>query len=416
MDPMRRQFVLSFAVMGAVLSYLPELLYHRLGSNELVGYIMATTGVAIIVTPVIMTALADTHLQTRSILAALFAISAGTCAWIAFSHTFVALLIAHTVFAFGFWPQAALQDGLVFARNRERSLTGQPEEAYHRVRVWGTVGFALPLIAIYFALDRGMDLSVTMLLGTIVCGLGLFNAFTLPRIELAQARRARFADDAASNPAAGPTKDQPQRYPTLAAARVLFRGPGLIFCLGMFIVHLPNAAYYTFYPVYLTEQIGFDDKWIGPIVMSGVVLELAVMLGVGKMTRGLGLKWLLVLGLGCMALRFALLGLAPSPFMAVATQVLHGITVIAMYVIPPIYLNTLAGDHFRSSVQGLYLMAVFGPARILGPILAGILGDVSLLTMFNVSAATTLAGTVLLAGWLRIARERPEETVGAGMT
>lgn len=409
MDPLRRQYVLCFAVMGAVLSYLPQLLFERLGNNTQVGYIMATTGIAIIITPVIMTALADTHLQTRSILAALFAISAGTCTWIAFSDSFLALLVAHTVFAFGFWPQAALQDGLVFARNRQRALRGQAEEPYHRIRVWGTVGFALPLIAIYVLLDRGMDLSVTMLLGAVVCAAGLVNAFTLPRIELAQARRARFEAGGGKQSA---QDEEDQRFPTLAAARVLFRGPGLIFCIGMFIAHLPNAAYYTFYPVYLTDQIGFADKWIGPIVMSGVVLELGVMLGVGALTRKLGLKWLLVVGLSAMVLRFGLMGLVPTPSVAVGTQVLHGITVIAMYVVPPIYLNTLAGDHFRSSIQGLYIMCVFGPARILGPVLAGWLSDLSLLTMFNTSAAVTLGPTLLIAGLLRIDRDKPPSAIG----
>jgi hypothetical protein len=111
-------------------------------------------------------------------------------------------------------------------------------------------------------------------------------------------------------------------------------------------------------------------------------------------------------------LRFALLGFVPTPLIAAGTQVFHGITVIAMYVIPPIYLNTLAKDHFRSSVQGLYLMAVFGPARIIGPIFAGWLGDLSLLTMFKVSASITLGATLMLACFLRIQRERPPSAVG----
>ncbi|MEM1353299.1 MAG: MFS transporter [Planctomycetota bacterium] len=402
MDPLRRQYVLCFGVMGAVLSYLPQLLFERLGNNTEVGYIMATMGIAVITTPVIMTALADTHQESRSIIAALFAVSAGTCAWLAVSDTFLALLIAHTVFAFGFWPQAALQDGLVFARNRQRALSGQPEEPYHRIRVWGTVGFALPLLVIYVLLDRGMALSATMLLGAGICALGLLNALTLPHIELGQARRARYSQ-APQASVASPA----ERFPTVAAARVLFRGPGLVFCIGMFIAHLPNAAFYTFYPVYLTDQIGFEDKWIGPIVMSGVMLELGVMVGVGAMTRKLGLKWLLVAGLCAMVLRFALMGLVPTPSVAVGTQLLHGITVIAMYVIPPIYLNTLAGDHFRSSIHGLYTMTVFGPARILGPVLAGWLGDVSLLTMFNTSAAVTLGAAVLIALLLRLTKEDP---------
>lgn len=127
-----------------------------------------------------------------------------------------------------------------------------------------------------------------------------------------------------------------------------------------------------------------------------------MMAAVGWMLRGLGLKRLMILGLLLMVLRFVLLGLWPSQPMAVWTQVLHGMTVIAIYVLPPSYLNALAGDHFRSSIQGLYAMAVFGPSRIAGNVLGGVAADVSLPLMFIVCAATTLAAVIGLAIGMRV--------------
>ena len=188
---------------------------------------------------------------------------------------------------------------------------------------------------------------------------------------------------------------------------MLFRGPALVFCVAMFLAHLANAAFYSYYPIYLEDPVGFDAKWIGPISMIGVVIELPVMLGVGWMTRKLGLKGLLLMGLSLMAVRLALLGLMPTPSVAVGTQFLHGMTVVAMYVIAPIYLNTLApddthGDRFRNSIQGLFAMAVFGPARIFGPIAAGALADVSMLTMFNLSAALTVVAMGMLMVGFRV--------------
>jgi len=402
MQALPRQFLITFAAMGAILAYLPVLLEQRLGSTAQAGIVLSTTGLAIILTPVIMTALADTKLQSRSIMAVLFGVSAITCVWQAMSHSFVGLLVSHTVFAFFFWPLAALQDGLVFAANQEATRLGQTETPYHRVRVFGTIGFAIPLAGLYFLIGQGTDVTIALWLGGAVCVLGLFNALTLPHIGLGQARRARFKEiNDGDNPLS--------RIPTFAAARVLFRGSALLFCICLFVAHVGNSAYYGFYSIYLTKTVGFTESWVGPITMLGVVLELGVMTAVGLMTAKFGLKWLIVGGLGFMVVRFALLGAFPNQHVAVWTQILHGSTVVAIYVVPPIYLNALAGDHFRSSIQGLYAMTVFGPSRIVGNILGGELAEHSLPQMFIIFSGTTLLAVIGLAFTMRLPKETIEE-------
>lgn len=382
--------------MGAILAYLPVFLENRLDGNmSQVGIILATTGLAIISTPVIMTALADTKLQSRSIITVLFSVSAVTCYWQSISETFTMLLISHTVFAFFFWPLAALQDGLVFASNQRASLDGQSETPYHRVRTYGTIGFAIPLAGLYFLIGPSIeqDVTIALLLGGGVCILGVINAFTLPRVSLGQARRARFNEPGKIN--------KLSRIPTFAAAKVLFRGSALSFCICLFIAHVGNSAYYGFYSLYLTKTVSFAEAWVGPITMLGVVLELGVMTTAGLLTAKFGLKWVLIGGLGLMALRFAMLGLFPNQHVAVWTQVLHGSTVVAIYVVPPIYLNALAGDHFRSSIQGLYAMTVFGPSRIVGNVLGGELSANSLPLMFNIFSVTTLIAVIGLMIFMR---------------
>ncbi|MEM9413907.1 MAG: MFS transporter [Planctomycetota bacterium] len=420
MTAIHRQFVLSFAVMGAVLAYLPLFLRSRLADNTQVGLVLGTTGVAIILTPVVMTALADTRFQSRTLMAWCFGLSAGACGLLLAGHTLASLLVIHLLFCFAFWPQPAMQDGLLFAINRQREATGDPALPYHHVRVFGTLGFILPLIALYFLLDAGHAVDIVLIVGAALAVLGLANALTLPHIPLAETRQnknSRRPTDAglgatkhADRPASvGRRLDTPTLpHPTRAAAGLLFRGPAMVFCVAMFLAHLANAAYYSYYPIYLEETVGFAEQWIGPVTMIGVVLELPVMLGVGWMTRKLGLKGLLLLGLALMVLRLALLGFMPTPGVAVGTQLLHGMTVVAMYVIAPIYLNTLVdryneghpsgvgGDRFRNSMQGLFAMAVFGPARILGPIAAGAVADLSMVGMFYVSAGLTGVATVML--------------------
>lgn len=414
MRALPRQFFITFATMGSVLAYLPVFLSSRLESMTQVGVVMSTTGLAVILTPVIMTALADSKVQSRSIIALLFAVASVTCFWQAQSTTYLGLFISHAVFAFFFWPLAALQDGLVFADNQQAERDGRAPTPYHRVRVYGTVGFAVPLGFLYFLLGDettwgigfGYEANAALIIGGCVCALGALNALTLPRTQLGQARQARFGErDDATN--------KPKRIPTFAAARVLFRGPALLFCICLLIAHLGNSAYYAFYPLYLTETVGFSDAMVGPITMLGVVLELGVMAAVGVMIARLGMKRLIVLGLSVMVVRFALLGLFPTQPVAVWTQVMHGITVVAIYVVPPIYLNAIAGDHFRSSIQGLYAMTVFGPSRVAGNVFGGMLSDNDLPLMFLIVAGSTLIAVIGLALGMRLppAHQRSDEDV-----
>ena len=190
---------------------------------------------------------------------------------------------------------------------------------------------------------------------------------------------------------------------------MLFKGPALLFCICLFIAHVGNSAYYGFYSIYLTDTVNFSEAWVGPITMLGVVLELGVMTTTGLLSAKFGLKWLIVAGLSLMVLRFALLGLFPNQHVAVWTQVLHGSTVVAIYVVPPIYLNALAGDHFRSSIQGLYAMTVFGPSRIVGNVLGGELADQSLPMMFNIFSITTLVAVIGLVIFMRLPGQIKED-------
>lgn len=394
---LQRQFLISFGVMGSVLAYLPVFLASRLESLSLVGLVMGTTGLAIICTPVLMTALADSRLQSRGLIAMMFGIASLSCFWQAVSQSFVMLLISHTVFAFFIWPITSLQDGLVFADNQQAQAEGRKPTPYHRVRVYGTIGFAMPLAGLYFLFDAGYDTSIALILGGLVCAIGAINALTLPRTGLDQTRRVRFHESEAAD-----NKPAQHRLPTLAAASVLLRGPAILFCVCLFIAHVGNSAYYAYYPIYLEKTVGFAKQWIGPITMLGVILELGVMTSVGLMTAKFGLKWILVGGLCVMSARFAMLGLWPAQHVAVWTQVMHGITVVAIYVIPPIYLNALAGDHFRASIQGLYAMVVFGPSRIAGNVLGGVISDNDLPTMFNIVSGTTLLAILGLAIGMRL--------------
>ncbi|ACY18896.1 MFS transporter [Haliangium ochraceum] len=390
MQSIKRQYLFAFAVNGAALPYLPVFLEERLADRAQVGDVLGLTGVAFMITPVLMTLLADARVQNRKIIGVLFALTAAASFLLALSHGFVAIALAYALFSLAFWPQMSLQDGLTFAVLRSREALGLPFTPYHRVRIYGTLGFILPALGLFLLMRGDSSAALALVFGGAVAVLGVGNAFSLPFVE----------------PAARSATGKGARLPTLGAARKLLRGPGLVMCLGMFAANLAAAAYYGFYPIYLTSEIGFSEEWVGIVTILGVIIELGVMAAVGAMVRAWGMRWTMVIGLACMVVRMIILAAWPTPFWAVATQIFHGMMVIAVHVLPPMYLDSLAHDSYRSSIQGLYTMLVIGLTRIVGSLVGGRIAEASLLDVFTVSAVVTAAAMLL---FIVLFRDQPSE-------
>lgn len=369
MNALRRQYVLAFAVMG---SLLPNLSAYLEQSEHLsrtqIGWIIASSGLAFIISPIIVAYLADAHIDARKLLGAIFTIAAAALAALAMVSGFVPILLVYIVFALMWTPVLSLQDAVNFGYQKQREQAGLPTTAYHHIRVWGTIGFIIPTALLTPLMSEtfgfGLPLRACLWAAAAFCTLGLLNTFTMPDPKLR-------ADAAAKGQSFW------KRLPTVNAARVMLEPHMLMFTLAMFIVALSLAAYYTFYPVYL-QALGVSREWLGPIVAIGVVLEVGYMVGYGWFEKHLGIKWLLVVGVAAACVRAMLLATTPVIAAAIAVQLIHGLIVVTVHVVPPVFLNSRAQHGFRGSIQGLYTLLVMGVARMFGNIIAGQIAGESL--------------------------------------
>jgi PPP family 3-phenylpropionic acid transporter len=403
----RAQYFFAFGMMGSVLPFLPVFLQERGLSRAQIGYVTGVASFGIVLTPVLVTLLADAAVAGRVLMAAVFTMSGALLVAVLGVHGFWPLLACYALHALAFAPVTPLQDGIYFAAAaRER---GAPP--YHAVRVWGTIGYIVPSVVLYFVLTRKDSVSPALACGAAMCLAGALNALLfLPRVD------ERSLHDAERK---GP------RLPTLAAARALREPHVLGFCAAMLLVHMASMGYYQFYPLYLTDARHFEKQWVGLIANLGVVVEIGFMLGFGWLTTRLGLRGLMILGVACIAVRLFLLAFVPSDVVAIGTQAFHGMTVLVLHVAPPIYLNTRAGDAYRSSIQGLYAMTVAGAGRIIGSVLAGRVAEHSLTIMFAGCAGLCVIAAGLLyfafherpadpADHEKLRKPRESEPVGAG--
>ena len=409
MSAIRRQYALSFAVMGSVLPYLSLFLQAR-GLSELqIGLVLGTQGVAVLLMPSLTSLLADTRLEARTILAGVFTVSAGAMAALLAARGFWPLFLANALYAVSFAAVMPAQDGLQFAAAAARRARGQIPASYQSVRVFGTAGFLLPTLPLLWVMSRGASVEAAMIAALVFNLIGLVNTLTLPRhrrtiipaAEPGPDEPAAATDATHDRPAAATTTRRGSRLPTLDAARALLDPQPLAFCIGMLLLTLALSAYYGFYPIYLEQRVGVAREWVGPIIAVGVVVELGFMLTFGPLRRSLGFRGLMTLGALTMALRLALLAAFPVLAVALGTQLMHGMMVLTIHVAPAVYLDTLAKDRYRHSIQGLFAMTVFGTGRVAGSVLAGWVSGMSLTLLFALAASLCLVAAGVFALFLR---------------
>lgn len=369
------QFLMTFAIIGCVGPFLPVLLAERGLSRDQIGYVSGVASFAVIVTPVIATLLADVAIAGRYLIAAVYALAGLFLALLLPQYGFWPVLGLYTLHMFAIQPAIPLQDGIHFAAQAARKARGLPEVPYHTVRVWGTVGYMVPGVILYFFLKPGEPMTPTLWCGVIFSLAGaLYALFMLPHTP---------------RPPRDPSKST---LPTIAAAKVLFQPRVLAFCMSMFILQVGSAAYYLAFPLHLVERSGLDKRWVGMVANVGVALEIVYILAFGYLVKRLTVRRLVYIGTIAIVVRMVALGLTGSAAVAIGSQLIHGLTVLASNVVPPLYLNAHAEDRYRNSIQGLYTMVFSGAGRVIGYSAAGMIaGAYGLPTCFYVASGLCLA-------------------------
>ena len=321
MTALRRQFFLSYAAIGSIMPLITVFLREQGGFNFLqIGLAMSLMGVPTLCSPVLITLLADRRVDTRRILAVAFLTSALVLTTMFFSRHIaltLALFFFHGLAAVAMLP---LQDGYFFSlAEAQRKRDGISVE-YPTVRIWGTSGYILPSLLLYYPLLKGAEPRLILPCSVIFSLLSLANTFTLPVVARTQRREG-------------------SRLPSGEALRALFAPNARWLSIGLLFAFLSAATYYSFIGNYLDEVVNVPKPYISLIINLGVLIEVGCTLLMPWLQARLRLKGIMVLGLACMVTRMLLLSFFPNPVVAVLAQLGHGFEVLALYVGPVMFLN-----------------------------------------------------------------------------
>jgi MFS family permease len=126
---------------------------------------------------------------------------------------------------------------------------------------------------------------------------------------------------------------------------------------------------------FLESDVGIPGNWVSPVMKIGQVAEIITMIFLGKVLKGLGWRYTMILGVLGHAARFAVFAYFPQPVPAILINVVHGICYAFFFATVYIFIDEFFPKDIRSSAQGLFNLLILG----LGPFAANfgctMLGD-----------------------------------------
>jgi nucleoside transporter len=251
------------------------------------------------------------------------------------------------------------------------------EKQFPFIRVFGTIGWIVAGLFVSFGLrgfvggGRLPEQTALPVYASAVASilLGLYS-FSLPHTP---------------PPAAG-QRVSVRSIVGLDALRQLGSKPFYVFLISSLLICIPLAAYYNFTQLFL-EGTGFTN--IAGTQTFGQMSETIFMLLMPLFFARLGVKWMLLTGMGAWAVRYLLFALgAPHEivWMIILGILLHGVCYDFFFVTGQIYVDKKSTPQIRGQAQGLLVLVTYGVGMVIGAQVAGkvfnrFLGAASALTL-----------------------------------
>ncbi len=319
-----------------------------MGNNDLsdfIGGAYESAPIAAIVAPLFLGLVADRLFSSERVMGVLMLAGGGIMCAIATIAPHGAeqggrIVWLMTAYMLCYMPTLGLGNTITF--------THLPQDLFPKARVWGTIGWIAAGLALGIAGWSG-SLNIFWLAAASSIALGVYS-FTLPHTP-------------------PPARGKPIDIGSLLmvdALKLLKNPPFLVFAACSMLICVPLAYYYGQTSAYLGAA-GF--KQAASTMTLGQMSEIIFMLLIPFFFRRLGVKMMLLVGMGCWVLRYVLFSAgAPDQvaWMLLAGVALHGICYDFFFVTGFIYTDMKAPADVRSQAQGLLVFLTQGLGMFFG--------------------------------------------------
>jgi nucleoside transporter len=354
---------LQFFVWGAWYTSIAVYMTAK-GMGHLTHWPFTVNPIAAIAAPFFLGLVADRYFATEKVLGVLHLLGGLVLLTVPqFSGAPVAFVLLLLLYNLCYMPTLGLANSIAFHHIADQ------EKHFPLIRVFGTIGWIVA------------GLFVSWVLRLFVTGGSLPEQTPLPLYAAAVTSLVlglySFSLPHTPPPARG------QRVTTrsilgLDALKALGSKPFYVFLGASLLICIPLAAYYNFTQL-LLEATGFRN--IAGTQTLGQMSEVIFMLLMPVFFVRLGVKWMLVAGMGAWMLRYVFFAVAaPNEvfWMIIVGILLHGICYDFFFVTGQIYVDKKSTPAIRGQAQGMLVLVTYGLGMLIGAQAAGNLYNVFL--------------------------------------
>jgi nucleoside transporter len=341
---------LEFLIWGGWYVTVPNYMKAH-GMDAQIATVFSLCPIAAIISPFFLGMIADRFfasekvLGVMSLLGGLFLLLVPILAPSGNPNLFIGLLMLH---ALCFMPTLGLTSSLTF-----HNVTDQ-EKQFPIIRVFGTIGW-IAANWIVSAMLHGDKTPVQFwVAGGAAVLLGIYS-FTLPHTPAPSAgRQATFRDIVG-----------------LDSLALMKRPSFAVFIISSLLICIPLAFYYAYAPVYV-GAVGFQNPAYS--MSFGQIGEVFFMFAMPFLFARLGVKYMLLAGMGAWVLRYGLFAAAAgsnATWMVMFGILLHGMCYDFFFVTGQIYVDKRASPRIRGQAQGFLVLITQGVGMLIGAQSAG---------------------------------------------
>ena len=363
---------LYYTVVGVFGAYL-VLYYGSIGfSATQIGVITSAATLGVLLTQPFWGWASDRAKDGRTIISILYCFCGVFVFTYYLTEEFAFVLIIAVVFTIFYNPITPIMDSLTF-ETLEREKSGYN---YGHMRIGGTLGYSLMVLL------AGRILSGSYQHMFYICSALLF-------VSLIFARRASAVKLRANH----------ERVSPLALLRnkkiFCFMFINLISAFGM-------MGFYSFYPLYFTENIGGSDLF-GVLLFTTAMSELPFWFFAGKITRRFGYERMILIAITVVGIRWSLLYFLTDLLLLILVNLLHGFCFVTIHFCIINFINDEIPKELRATGQSMNNLSAMVISRIFGGAMFGILSDkFGMNRMFLFMGALSLAGGLIFYIWVRM--------------
>ena len=367
---------LEFAVWGAYLTSLGRYL-GGIGMGSQIKWFFAMQGIVSIFMPALMGILADRKMQAQKVLSLCHAlagvsmIAAGVyCMKAGAAIQFAPLFALYSFSVAFFMPTIALVNSVAYNALEKAGM--DPVKAFPPIRVFGTVGFIISMLATNFLKIDGVAMqdSFTQLISSglisiVLCG----YALSMPACPTTKNEGSSLADSLGLK------------------AFALFKDKqfAIFFIFSMLLgasLQITNGYANTFLgsfgenPEYADT---FAVKNSNALISISQLSETLCILLIPFFMKRFGIKKVMLIAMFAWVFRFGFFGLGspdmPGVLLFILSCIVYGVAFDFFNISGSLYVNENAPKDIRSSAQGLFMLMTNGLGATFGTLAAGAVVD-----------------------------------------